>query len=143
MRNLQKFTIQTTWSPKIKLLEVPKTNFKMFTFQTLIILILVILKWMIINLIISYPVSYTHLDVYKRQEQRKTEKKTLFWKMQQLRCLRWHSCLEQPEAQYIQLSLIHIFSDIEYPEQFSHDGISSYEDGIVVCSSVSWRDKLH
>ncbi len=23
-------------------------------------------------------------------EQRKTEKKTLFWKMQQLRCLRWH-----------------------------------------------------
>ena len=34
-------------------------------------------------------------------------------------------------------------SDIEYPEQFSHDGISSYEDGIVVCSSVSWRDKLH
>ena len=28
-------------------------------------------------------------------------------------------------------------SDIEYPEQFSHDGISSYEDGIVVCSSVS------
>ena len=31
-------------------------------------------------------------------EQRKTEKKTLFWKMQQLRCLRWHSCLEQPEA---------------------------------------------
>ena len=29
------------------------------------------------------------------------------------------------------------------PEQFSHDGISSYEDGIVVCSSVSWRDKLH
>ena len=34
-------------------------------------------------------------------EQRKTEKKTLFWKMQLLRCLRWHSCLEQPEAQYI------------------------------------------
>ena len=34
-------------------------------------------------------------------------------------------------------------SDIEYPEQFSLDGISSYEDGIVVCSSVSWRDKLH
>lgn len=34
-------------------------------------------------------------------------------------------------------------SDIEYPERFSHDGISSYEDGIVVCSSVSWRDKLH
>ena len=30
--------------PKIKLLEVPKTNFKKFTFQTLIILILVILK---------------------------------------------------------------------------------------------------
>lgn len=29
---------------KIKLLEVPKTNFKKFTFQTLIILILVILK---------------------------------------------------------------------------------------------------
>lgn len=27
-------------------------------------------------------------------EQRKTEKKMLFWKMQQLRCLRWHSCLE-------------------------------------------------
>ena len=30
-----------------------------------------------------------------------------------------------------------------FKEQFSHDGISSYEDGIVVCSSVSWRDKLH
>lgn len=39
-------------------------------------------------------------------EQRKTEKKTLFWKMQQLRCLRWHSCLEQPEAQYIQFLII-------------------------------------
>ena len=39
-------------------------------------------------------------------EQRKTEKKTLFWKMQQLRCLRWHSCLEQPEVQYIQFLII-------------------------------------
>ena len=39
-------------------------------------------------------------------EQRKTEKKTLFWKRQQLRCLRWHSCLEQPEAQYIQFLII-------------------------------------
>ena len=38
--------------------------------------------------------------------QRRTEKKTLFWKMQQLRCLRWHSCLEQPEAQYIQFLII-------------------------------------
>ena len=26
--------------------------------------------------------------------------------MQQLRCLRWHSCLEQPEAQYIQFLII-------------------------------------
>lgn len=39
-------------------------------------------------------------------EQRKTEKKMLFWKMQQLRCLRWHSCLEQPEVQYIQFLII-------------------------------------
>ena len=39
-------------------------------------------------------------------EQRKTEKKTLFWKMQLLRCLRWHSCLEQPEVQYIQFLII-------------------------------------
>ena len=38
--------------------------------------------------------------------QRKTEKKTLFWKMQLLRCRRWHSCLEQPEAQYIQFLII-------------------------------------
>ena len=30
----------------------------------------------------------------------------LFWKMQLLRCLRWHSCLEQPEAQYIQFLII-------------------------------------
>ena len=44
MRNLQKFTNQTSRSPENKLQEVPKTNFKKFTFQTLIILILVILK---------------------------------------------------------------------------------------------------
>ena len=31
---------------------------------------------------------------------------SLFWMMQQLRCLRWHSCLEQPEAQYIQFLII-------------------------------------
>ena len=40
------------------------------------------------------------------EEPGKTEKKTLFWKMQQLQCLRWHSCLEQPEAQYIQFLII-------------------------------------
>ena len=44
----------------------------------------------------------TSIKVSPGIEQRRTEKKTLFWKMQQLRCLRWHSCLEQPEAQYIQ-----------------------------------------
>lgn len=46
---------------------------------------------------------------YKSQSQYRTKedrKKTLFWKMQQLRCLRWHSCLEQPEAQYIQFLII-------------------------------------
>ena len=42
--NFMKSQNQTSRSPKIKLLEVPKTNFKKFTFQTLIILILVILK---------------------------------------------------------------------------------------------------
>ena len=26
------------------------------------------------------------------EKQRKTEKRTLFWKMQLLRCQRWHSC---------------------------------------------------
>ena len=30
--------------------------------------------------------------------QKKTERRMLFWKMQLLRCLRWHSSLEQPEA---------------------------------------------
>ena len=38
---------------------------------------------------------------YKSQSgigQKKTERKMLFWKMQLLRCLRWHSSLEQPEA---------------------------------------------
>ncbi len=44
-------------------------------------------------------------------EQRKTEKKTLFWKMQLLRCLRWHSCLEQPEVQYIQFVLVKLFGN--------------------------------
>ena len=39
-------------------------------------------------------------------EQRKTERKMFFWKRQLLRCLRWHSCLEQPEAQYIQFLII-------------------------------------
>ena len=41
-------------SPKNKLQEVPKINFKKFTFQTLIILILTILILVRINLIISY-----------------------------------------------------------------------------------------
>ena len=42
--NFMKSKNQTSRSPENKLLEVPKTNFKKFTFQTLIILILVILK---------------------------------------------------------------------------------------------------
>ena len=49
-----KFTNQTSRSPKNKLQEVPKINFKKFTFQTLIILILTILILVRINLIISY-----------------------------------------------------------------------------------------
>ena len=42
--NFKKSENRTSGSQKIKLQEVPKTNFKKFTFQTLIILILVILK---------------------------------------------------------------------------------------------------
>ena len=52
--NFKKSQKQTSRSPKNKLQEVPKINFKKFTFQTLIILILTILILVRINLIISY-----------------------------------------------------------------------------------------
>ena len=51
---IEEVYISTSRSPKNKLQEVPKINFKKFTFQTLIILILTILILVRINLIISY-----------------------------------------------------------------------------------------
>ena len=65
-------------------------------------------EYLVYELLKKNQMEAVIVDYWKRipKESFQNWKKTLFWKMQLLRCLRWHSCLEQPEVQYIQFLII-------------------------------------